>query len=184
MLWHPNLVLVATNGNDEINFLLRKKRIKFSITSYFNILNSYIWLLMLISIVIISGIISFNLSLENYRKKSFWNLNLNLIFGYLNMLMTKQPSSLLTKLSNRHFLMYFIPILSIIFANVITSDIFSNMISPQYKWCQTIDCFANSKMKFFSFYNSNTYIMNLINNSNQWQFQAIASRLNVQREKG
>ena len=184
MLWNPNLILTTTNGNHEINFLLRKKRIKFSISSYLNILNSYIWLLMLISILLISKIISLNVSRQNEQKKSFWNLNLNLIFDYLNMLMTKQPSFLLTKLSNRHFLMYFIPILSILFANVITSDIFSNMISPQYKWCKTLDCFANSKIKFFIFYNSNTYIMNLINSSNQWQFKEIVSRLNVQREKG
>ena len=122
------------------------------------------------SILFISGMISLNLlSTKNYQQIII--LNLNLIFDYLNMLMCKHPSTLLKKLTTRHYLMYFIPILSIFTVNVIMSSLFSNMIVPQQKWCQTLDCFAKSSIKFYTL--RNDYILSLIKNNDQWQFKAI-----------
>ena len=184
MLSHPNLIIVTTDGNFKMNFLVRKQTLKFSVASFLDIFSSFIWLVMFISILFISGIISIILSRKNYLKKDFWIFNLNLIFDYLNMLMCKQSSSLLTKLTTRHFLMYFIPILSILFTNVITCENFSNLISPQQKWCSTLDCFVTSNYKFFSLYHDRAYILDLIQNSNRWQFKAIYKRLHLQKEKG
>ena len=45
-MWHSNLINMIINRNHKIDFLLTKKIIKFSIASYLNNLNSYIWLLM------------------------------------------------------------------------------------------------------------------------------------------
>ena len=133
------------------------------------------------SILFISGMISLNLlSTKNYQQIII--LNLNLIFDYLNMLMCKHPSTLLKKLTTRHYLMYFIPILSIFTVNVIMSSLFSNMIVPQQKWCQTLDCFAKSSIKFYTL--RNDYILNLIKSSDQWQFKAINSRLKIHTERG
>lgn len=86
-----NLIIIGTEGYHKLNFLLRKKTIQFSVGSYLNVFNSLIWMLTFISILFISGIISPNVSRQNQQKKSFWNLNFNLIFDYLNMLMTKHP---------------------------------------------------------------------------------------------
>ena len=100
------------------------------------------------------------------------------MFGYLNMLMSKAPWHLLTKLTTRHFLMYFVPIISILFTNVITSGFYSNLISPQKQWCSTLDCFAKSHLKFFNNFDERYYINRLANQSDQWQFKAINSRMN------
>ena len=184
MLWHPNLILTTTNGNFRINFLVKKQTLKFSVASFLDVFSSFIWLLMLISILFISGILSIILSRKSDLKKDYWILNLNLTFDFLNMMMCKQSSCLFTKFTNRHFLMYFIPILSILFTNVITCEIFSNMILPKQKWCQTLDCFVTSKYEFFSLYHDRAYILDLIQNNNKWQFKAIYKRLHLQKEKG
>ena len=119
-LWHPNLFhkTNALSGDHKINFLIKKQRIKLSLDSYLTAFSSFIWLLMFLSILLVSGIISLNLFLtKNYQQ--IYILNLNLIFDYLNMLICKQSSTLLKKLTTRHYLMYFIPILSIFSVNVI-----------------------------------------------------------------
>ena len=102
---NPNLTIIETREFHKLNFLLRKETIKFSVVNYLNVFNSPIWLLAFMSMFFISGIISFIQSRQYHQKKKFWNINLNLIFDYLNMLMSK-ISPLLTKLTTRHFLMY------------------------------------------------------------------------------
>ena len=62
-------------------------------------------------------------------------LSLNLIFSYFNLLMCKQSLVLLAKLKPRHYLMSLIPLLSIIVGNLMTTSIYSNMISPPKQWC-------------------------------------------------
>lgn len=182
-LWHPNLFHMtnALKGDHKINFLIKKQRIKLSLDSYLTVFNSLIWLLMFLSILLISGMISLNLFLKkNYQQ--IYILNLNLIFDYLNMLICKQPSTLLTKLTSRYYLMYSIPILSIFTVNVIMSSLFSNMILPQQKWCQTLDCLAKSNIKFYILRQDNA--LGLIKNRDEWQFKAIRSRLQIQKERG
>ena len=78
-------------------------------------------------------------------------LSINLIFNYFNLLMCKQSSVLLAKLKPRHYLMSFIPLLSIVVINLLTSSIYSNMISPPKQWCKTLECFSQSNIKFVTF---------------------------------
>lgn len=174
-----NLIVIGTEGYHKLNFFLKKRIIQFSVYSYLNVFNSSIWLLTLISILFISGIISLNVSKQSEQKKSFWNIHLNLIFDYVNMLVSKAPSSLLTKLTTRHYLMYLIPIFGIILSNVITSEIFSNIITPQKQWCESLDCFAKSNTIFFTTWPETVYINTLGNHTNQWQFKAIDSRVKL-----
>ena len=46
--------------------------------------------------------------------------------------------------------MSMMPLLSIIVSNLMTSSIFSNMISPPKYWCDSIECFAKSNYKFYA----------------------------------
>ena len=167
---NPNLTNIGTHGYHRLNFLLRKETIKFSVVNYLNVFNSPIWLLAFISVFFISGIISFNVSRQNDQKKKFWNMNFNLIFDYLNMLMSKISSSMSHKLTTRHFIMYFIPILSILFTNVITCEFYSNLVSPSKQWCSTLDCFATSNLKFFNAWGEYDHIWKIAQQTNQWQF--------------
>ena len=137
-------------------------------------------------IIIIMKIINLskiNLSKTNLYPKSFWNLIYYFIFDYLSMLMSKQPSFLLTKLSNRSFLMYFIPILSILFSNVIIGEFYTRMISPQHKWCDTIDCFAKSNIKFYTL--ERPEIKEFFRNNKQnYQINAIGSKIKLTKGNG
>lgn len=124
-----------------------------------------------------------NLSKTNLHRKSFWNLNYHFIFDYLNMLICKQPSVLLTKLSNRSFLMYFIPMLSILFSNAISGQFYSQIISPRHKWCDTIDCFAKSNTKFYTLEKPEIKQFFKSNKQNH-HINAIGSRVNLTRGNG
>ena len=179
---NPNLTIIATQGYHKLNFLLRKETIKFSVVNYLNVFNSPIWLLAFMSMFFISGIISFIQSRQYHQKKKLWNINLNLIFDYLNMLMSKISSPLLNKLTTCHFLMYFIPILSILFTNVITCEFYSNLVSSSKQWFQTLDCFAKSNIKFFNAWGEYFHIRKIAEETNEWQFKAIIPRL--ERQKG
>lgn len=75
--------------------------------------------------------------------------------------------------------MYLIPIFSIILSNVITSEIFSNIITPQKQWCSRLDRFAKSDIQFFGTWPENVYVHRLGTNTNQWQFKAIDSRVKL-----
>lgn len=187
-LFQSNLFLMtkSLNGDHKVNFMIRKQTKKFSVISYSNVFNSSIWLLLFVSILFISGIISLNICFKKiskeHRKNVFLRLSCNLIFDYLNMLMSKHPSNLLKKLTSRHYLMYFIPILSIFIANAIMFSFYSHMISPQKNWCQSLECFANSNDKFYSM--KNGFISGLVNTSKSGQLKKIFSRLKLQKERG
>ena len=70
--------------------------------------------------------------------------------------------------------MYFIPFLSIIVVNVMKHSIYSNMISPPKQWCETLDCFAQSNIKFYTF-DSDLYDK-FLKIKKDHQFKSIASR--------
>ena len=117
-------------------------------------------MMFLASIIIIGAVQGLNLMIN---KKYLRIMNIiififELIFSYFNLMMAGKLSNFLAKLK-RHYLMYFIPLLSIIVVNVMTYSIYSNMISPPKQWCKSIECFAQSNYRFHV---ANDYTMNLL----------------------
>ena len=78
--------------------------------------------------------------------------------------------------------MYLIPLLSIIVVNLRSSFIYSNMISPQKQWCESIDCFAKSNLKIYALERDNAF--NLLKKKNDKQIKSIVSRVRVFHSQG
>ena len=178
-LSHPDIISVSTalDHNYGINFVLKKKTIRLSLQNYFNIFNPLIWMLFLVSILIIGFVQGLKLIIkENVSKINIIRCIFDLVFGYFNLLMAGKSSNFIHKLKSRHYLMYFIPWLSILVINLMTSSIYSNMISPPKQWCETIDCFARSNHQF---YVVEVYTMNLLyKQTKSEEFDNILSRIN------
>ena len=176
-IWHPNLYQLSTGlfNNHAINFIVRKQIIKTSISDYFKTFNWLTWLLIFFSISIVSIVQTF--ISQNKFDKYFCR---KLLFDYLNMLLSKS-SVLLSKLIPRHYLMYFIPILSFLIINLFQNIIYSNMIVPRKHWCQDINCFAQSKFDFFT--TSDDPALIALKKKKDWQFKVILSRLKINSPK-
>ena len=78
--------------------------------------------------------------------------------------------------------MYFIPLLSIIVINLRSSFIYSNMISPPKKWCESIDCFAKLNLKFYAL--EGDIVLTLLNKKEDEQIKSIVSRVQVFHNPG
>ena len=96
--------------------------------------------------------------------------------------MANQSSSFLSIIKPRHYLMCLIPLLSIIVVNLRSSFIYSNMISPPKQWCESIDCFAKSNLKFYALKRDNA--LNLLKKKNDKQIKSIVSRVQVFHGEG
>ena len=177
-LSHPDIILVSTalDHNFGINFVLKKKTIRLLLKNYFNIFYLSIWMLFLVSILIIGFVQGLKLIIkENLSKINIIKYIFNLVFGYFNLLMAGKSSNFIYKVKPRHYLMYFIPLLSIIVVNLMTSSIYSNMISPPKTWCDSIDCFAKSN---YQFHVTEVYTMNLLyEQTKNEEFESILSRI-------
>ena len=184
-LWHPEMIGIssALGQSYAINFIVKKKVNRISLGYYFNLFNLLIWMLIIASIVIIAfvnGLIMF--VKKTHNRNTVLKCICNLIFGYLNLLMAGQTSSFLSKIKLRHYLMYLIPLLSIIVINLRSSFIYSNMVSPSKQWCESIDCFAKSNVKFYALERDNA--LNLLKKKDDNQIKSIVSRVQVFHSQG
>ena len=188
-IWYPNLIVTSTalKENYGISFLMLKETTRLSLANYLNVFNLLTWILIFASILVIGfvhGTIITIKSSDGNKKtiKKTIKLSLNLIFSYFNLLMCKQSSILLAKLKPRHYLMSIIPLLTIIVSNLITSSIYSNMISPPKKWCDSFDCFVKSNYKFYAFDDEPSY--QLLKRENKTECKIIAERTQLFSERG
>ena len=184
-LWHPEMIDISTalEQSNAINFIVKKQVDRMSFGYSFNIFNFLIWMLIIALIVITSfvhGLIMFVKKIHN--RNTIMKFIFNMIYGYFNLLMAGQTSSFLSKVKPRHFIMYLIPLLSIIVINLRSSFIYSNMISPPKQWCQSIDCFAKSNLKFYALERDNA--LNLLEKKNNKQIKSIVSKVKVFRDPG
>ena len=184
-LWHPEMIDMSTTLGQSyaINFIVKKQINRISIGYSLNMFNFLIWMLLITSIVLITiihGLIMFVKKIHNMN--TVMKFIFKLIYGYFNLLMAGQTSSFLSKIKPRHYLMYLIPLLSIIVINLRSSFIYSNMISPQKQWCESIDCFAKSNLKFYALERDNAF--NLLMKKNDKQIKSIVSRVQVFHNEG
>ena len=70
--------------------------------------------------------------------------------------------------------MSFIPLLSTVVINLITSSIYSNMISPLKQWCDLVNCFAKSNYKFYALEDESSY--QLVKRETKTECKIIAER--------
>ena len=132
-----------------INFLVKKQSIRISLKNYYSLFSMLIWILLFAAIFCVGLIQGMKLILrKNENKKNIFKFILNLIFNYFNLMMSNQPSVLLHKILPRNYIMYFIPLLSIIVVNSMKESIYSNMILTPKQWCDTLECFAESNIRF------------------------------------
>ena len=188
-IWYPNLIVTSTALKDNygISFFMKKQATRLSLANYLNVFNLRIWLLIFASILVSGFVQGLILSKPKECSKKIIikraiKLSLNLIFNYFNLLMCKQSSVLLAKLKPRHYLMSFIPLLSIMVINLMTSSIYSNMISPPKQWCDSINCFAKSNYKFYAIDNESSY--KLLESKNKTEFKTIAERTDLFTDLG
>ena len=181
-IWYPNLIVTSTTLKESygISFFMKKQTTRLSLAHYLNAFNLLIWILIFVSILVI-GIVNgaiLNIKLKEYKNekkiKKLTELTLNFILSYFNLLMCKQSSVFLAKIKPRHYLMSLIQLLSIIVTILMTSSIYSNMISPPKQWCDSIDCFAKSKYKFYALDNELSY--QLLKRENKTEYKIIAER--------
>ena len=164
-----------------------KETTRLSLANYLNIFNLLIWILIFVSILFIGFVHGTILTMKSgdWNKRTTKNaikLSSNLIFSYFNLLMCQQSSVLLVKLKPRHYLMSFIPLLSIIIGNLMTSSIYSNMISPPKQWCDSIECFAKSDYKFYTLDDKPSY--QLLKRENKTDYKIITERTQVFSDQG
>ena len=158
-----------------ISFLMRKKSIRISLKNYYSIFNISIWMLLFASIFVVGVIQGMKLILRKEdNRKNILNFTLNLIFNYFNLIMFNQSSVLLHKIVSRSYLIYIIPLLSIIVVNLMNQSIYSNMISPPKQWCETLECFVQSNHRFVTL--GRWYHNNFLTIRKEHHFKLIASR--------
>ena len=172
-IWNPNLYELSTALFDDytINFLVRKQLIKISIADYFKIFNLLIWMLVFGSIITVSAVQTIIL-LSKFKTTFFIELSWN----YSKLLLNK-PSNLIPKLLPRHYIMYLIPLLSVLIINLLQNVISANLIVPRKQWCQDIDCLVKSKLDFLTAYDEPALIS--LRQKEDWQFKVILKRLTV-----
>ena len=176
-IWNPNLYQLSTGLVDDytMNFALRKQTIKTSISDYFNTFNLTIWLLILGSIILVSTVQTV-ISFCGLQSKFHYRFCLKLSFDYLKLLLSNQ-SKLISKLTPRHYLMYFIPMLSVMIIALFQNMIYSKMIVPRKHWCHDINCFAYSNAEFYTFINDPS--LNLLKQKQEQQYKMIMSKLTI-----
>ena len=176
-IWNPNLYQLSTAMFDDytINFFVKKQLIKATISDYFKVFNMSTWLFIFSSIILVSLVESFIHS-ERFNYNFFYKLSKE----YMTMLLS-QSSNFLNKLTPRHYLMYFIPILSVLIITLFQNIIYLNMIVPRKHWCQDLDCFANSKIGFHTASDDPALIE--LKQKNEWQFKMILSRLTTIKQR-
>ena len=181
-LWLPEFINMtnALKENYGISFLMKKQATRISIANYLNVFNLFIWMLLFVSIFVIGTVHGVILKVRKYNGNNIKELAFHLVYNYFNLFMSKQSSKFLTKLKPRHYLMYLIPLLSIIVINSMAYSIYSNMISPPKQWCKSIDCFAKSNYKFYALDQQPSY--KLLKSKNQWQLNSIISKTKLYHE--
>ena len=157
------------------NFLMKKQSIRISLENYYSIFNILIWILLFATIVVVGVIQGMKLILRKEdNRKNIFKFTSDLIFNYFNLMMSNQSSILLHKIVPRNYIMYFIPLLSIIVVNLMKESIYSNMISPPKQWCETLECFAQSNIRFVTL--DRWLYNNLLKIRKEHEFKLIASR--------
>ena len=149
-IWNPNLFELTTYLRDDyrIGFVTKKKRNKISILDYFQVFSSLIWLLIFGSLILVSFTQTLIKHL-NFNSKFNWHFFLRISFKYFSLLIG-QSSILLRNFKPFHYVMYFMPLLSLLFINLFNFQLHSNMISPRKYWCQDLDCFIKSYKGFYT----------------------------------
>ena len=162
--------------NYYFSFIMKKKSIRISLNNYYSILNISIWMLLFATIVVVGVIQGIKLILRKKENiKNIFKFTLNLIFNYFNLMMFDQSSVLLHKIVPRNYLMYFIPLLSIIVVHLMKESIYSNMISLPKHWCETLECFTQSNIRFVTL--DPSLHNNFLTIKKEHQFKLIASRM-------
>ena len=178
-LWYPEMIAVssAIDQSYAISFVTKKKSITLSIGNYMNVFDLLIWMLLTISIILVAFIHGLIMLIKRKHKTTLMKFIFEMIFSYFSLLMAGQTSSFFSNIKPRHYLMYFIPLLSIIIINLRSSFIYSNMVSPPKLWCESIDCFAKSNLKFYAM--EGDFGLSLLEKKNDKQIKSIVSRIEV-----
>lgn len=181
-MWNPNLYQISTALRDDyrIGFVVKKTNLNVSILDYFKVFNTFIWVLILISILMIA-VIQTLIKHLNFDKKFNWNFFLRISWEYLSLLLT-QSSILLRNLKPFHYIMYFMPLFSVLIINLFNFGFYSNMITPRKQWCQDLSCFVKSFDEFYTIKNNPSLFA--INKRKEWQFKVISSKLTIHRKNG
>lgn len=181
-IWNPKLYHLSTALWDEytINFITKKQILNTSIQDYFNTFNLSIWML-IFSLVALVSIIQTFISFIGLQTKFNKFFCLKLSWDYIAMFLNKS-SNLLSKLTPRHYIMYFIPILSVLIINLFQNTMTSNIIIPEKYWCQDLTCFAQSKIQFYTYKDEPS--AGSLQRKNEWQIKEILSRLTIGFSKG
>ena len=177
-IWNPKLYQMSTALFDDytINFLYKKYIIKTSISDYFRIFNLSNWILIFCLIILLSVTQSF---ITRFKFDKLFCVKLS--WDYL-LLLIGNSSELLSKLIPRHYLMYFIPLLSILLIGMFQNIICTNMIIPRKHWCQDIDCFSKSEIGFHAA--SDETALTVMKQKKESQFQEILSKVTTIKPKG
>ena len=180
--WNSNLFQLTTELRDEykIGFVCKKKTQKISILDYFNVFSLLIWILILGSIIAVS-ITQTLIKYLNFNTKFDWCFFLRISWEYFSLFQSKS-SILLGKFKPFHYVIYFIPLLSVLIINLFNFELYSNMISPRKYWCQDLDCFIES---YEGFYTLKTITSkNVMEKRKEWEFKEILSKLKAVSQWG
>ena len=99
---------------------------------------------------------------------------LRISWEYFSLIQT-QSSILLHKFKPFHYVMYFMPLLSVLIINLFNIELYSNMINPRRHWCQDLDCFINSYQGFCTL--KTIPSKDVMEKREEWQFKEILSKL-------
>lgn len=181
-MWNPNLYQLTTALRDDyrIGFVVKKTELKVSILDYFKVFSTFIWILIFISILMIAATQTLIKHLS-FNKKFNWSFFLRISWEYLNLLLN-QSSILLRNLKPFHYVMYFMPLFSVLIINLFNFGFYSNMITPTKQWCQDLNCFVNSFDGFYTLKNNPSLFA--LNKRKEWQFKVIDSKLTIHRGTG
>ena len=180
--WNSNLFQLTTGLKDDyrIGFAFKKKTHKISILDYFKVFGPLFWLLIFCSIIVVSitqtliKYLTFN-SIFNFR------FFLRISWEYFSLIQSKS-SILLRKFKPFHYVMYFIPLLSVLIISLFNVELYSSMVSPRKYWCQDLDCFIKSYQGFYTL--NTTICKDAMAKRKKWQFEKILLRLNVIKPHG
>lgn len=173
--WNPKLYELSTALRDDyrVAFGVKKETLKISISDYFKVFSPLVWLL------IFSSIITIALIQTCSNPKRNFHFFLKLYGGYLGLLLNNS-SNLLRKSVSRHYLLYFIPILSVLIINLVNIELYSNMLAPRKHCCQDLNCFIKSKLPFYTFANQPS----LTEIKKREEFKIILDRLVTDKSMG
>ena len=181
-MWNPNLYQLRTalRHDYKIGFVVKKTTLNVSILDYLKVFSTLIWILIGISILMIT-ITQTLIQHLSFNKKFNWSFFLNILSQYLSLLLS-QSSILLRNFKSFHYVMYFMPLFSVLIINLFNFGFYSNMITPRKQWCQDLNCLINSFDASYMLKDNPTLLV--INKRKEWQFKVINSKLTIRRKRG